>query len=126
MLERWEDKIEAMLRLTPRQNVTSLLGVPTWTIVLLQRILDETGKQHIEEVWPHLEVFIHGAVAFTPYREWFQKIAPSLRFMETYNASEGFFGLQDELSREDMLLLLDYGIFYEFVPLAELEQAHPR
>ena len=126
MLEKWEDKIEAMVKLTPKQNITSILGVPTWTIVLLQQILEREGKEHIEQVWPNLEVFIHGAVSFKPYRELFKTLAPTIDFMETYNASEGFFGLQDELGRNDMLLLLDYGIYYEFIPINELDSDSPK
>lgn len=125
MMDKWEEKIEAMARHTVNQNITSMLGVPTWTVVLLQRLLEMTGKTHIEEVWKGLEVFIHGAVAFTPYRSLFQKIAPTLRYMEIYNASEGAFGLQDDLTRDDMLLMLDYDVFYEFVPVAELEAENP-
>ncbi len=125
MMDKWEDKINAMLKHTLNQNVTSILGVPTWTIVLIQRILEETNRQYIEEVWQNLEVFIHGAVSFTPYREWFKSVAPTIRFMETYNASEGFFGLQDDLSRDDLLLMLDYDVFYEFVPLAEIDYEKP-
>jgi hypothetical protein len=126
MMDKWEDKIDAIVKHTLRQNVTSILGVPTWTIVLIQRILEQTNKQYIEEVWPNLEVFVHGAVSFTPYRDLFKSIAPSLRFMETYNASEGFFGLQDNFSREDMLLMLDYEVFYEFVPLTEIGAEEPQ
>ncbi len=126
MIDDWEEKIKAMLEITPQQNVTSILGVPTWTIVLLQRILEKHQAQYIEEVWPNLEVFIHGAVSFTPYRALFQELAPTIRFMETYNASEGFFGLQDDLNRDDMLLMLDYGIFYEFIPIAESESENPK
>ncbi len=125
MMDKWEEKIEAMAQETMKQNVTSLLGVPTWMVVLLQRILDIKGKKHIEDVWGNLEVFIHGAVAFTPYRELFKNIAPTLKYLETYNASEGFFGLQDDLTRDDMLLMLDYGVFYEFVPISEVEQENP-
>ncbi len=125
MMDKWEDKIDAMVAHTLRQNVTSILGVPTWTIVLIQRILEQTGKQHIEEVWPNLEVFIHGAVSFTPYRDWFKSVAPTMRFMETYNASEGFFGLQDTFGGDDMLLMLDYEVFYEFVPLVEVGTEAP-
>lgn len=125
MMERWEDKIEAMVNHTITQNVTSLLGVPTWTVVLLQSILEKTGAKYITDVWPNLEVFVHGAVSFTPYRSLFRNLAPSLRYMETYNASEGFFGLQDDLSRDDMLLLLDYGIFYEFIPILEVDSDNP-
>jgi hypothetical protein len=125
MMDKWEEKIEAMAQHTLHQNVTSMLGVPTWTVVLLQRLLEMKNARVIEEVWQNLEVFIHGAVAFTPYRALFQKIAPSLRYMEIYNASEGAFGLQDDLSRDDMLLMLDYEVFYEFVPVAELESEKP-
>lgn len=126
MLEKWEDKIEAMLRHCSRQNVTSILGVPTWTIVLLQKMLERHQVDTIEEIWPNLEVFVHGAVSFKPYRALFKKLAPSIDYLETYNASEGFFGLQDDLSRDDMLLMLDYGIFYEFIPLSELHQENPK
>ena len=125
-LDEWEEKIEQMAQETMRQNVTTILGVPTWTIVLIRRILEITGKQHIKEVWENLEAFLHGAVAFQPYRALFSKLAPGIRYMEVYNASEGFFGLQDSLDRDDMLLMLDYGIFYEFIPLEELERTHPK
>jgi phenylacetate-coenzyme A ligase PaaK-like adenylate-forming protein len=121
MMEKWEEKLETMAKVTLKQDVRTILGVPTWTIPLLEKILDITGKKHIHEVWTNFEAFIHGAVAFQPYREVFQKLIPNSLYMETYNASEGFFGLQDDLSRDDMLLLLDYDIFYEFVPLSELE-----
>lgn len=126
MMDKWEEKIEAMAQHTVNQRITSMLGVPTWTVVLLQRLLEMKGAQTIDEVWKDLEVFIHGAVAFTPYRALFQKIAPKLRFMEIYNASEGAFGLQDDLTRDDMLLMLDYEIFYEFVPVSELENENPK
>lgn len=126
MMDKWEEKIEKMVEITMQKNVTSLLGVPTWTIVLLQRILEVTGKTHIEEVWPNLELFVHGAVSFTPYRALFQKIAPTIQYLETYNASEGFFGLQDDFSRDDMLLMLDYDIFYEFIPFFETDKDDPK
>lgn len=125
MMERWEEKIEAMVEYATPKNITSILGVPTWTVVLIQSILEKTGAKYITDIWPNLEVFVHGAVSFTPYRSLFQNLAPSLKYMETYNASEGFFGLQDDLSRDDMLLLLDYGIFYEFIPVLELDQENP-
>jgi hypothetical protein len=104
--------------------VTSISGVPTWMMILMNRILEKTGASSISEIWPNLEVFLHGAVSFTPYREVFKKLIPNpaMTYLETYNASEGFFGIQDDLSLEgQMLLMLDYGIFYEFVPM---EQAH--
>lgn len=126
MLAKWEEKIEKIAQETIQQNITSLLGVPTWTVVLLQRILEVTGKKNIHEVWENLEVFFHGAVAFQPYRTLFNQIAPKLKYMEVYNASEGFFGIQDDLSRDDMLLMLDYGIFYEFVPTEEWDKPFPQ
>jgi hypothetical protein len=126
----WEEKIQRMAEITSGINVTNLLGVPTWCLVLINRVLDLTGKQNILEVWPDFEVFIHGAVAFQPYRDLFQRSvfpSASVQYFETYNASEGFFGLQDDLSRPDeMLLMLDYGLFYEFIPLDELDRDHPR
>ena len=128
LMSEWEAKIERMARETSRENVTSIAGVPTWTVVLIERILALTGAASILEVWPNLEVFIHGAVSFTPYRPLFQKLIPSARmsYLETYNASEGFFALQDDLSRPDeMLLMLDYGIYYEFIPAEALHQPHP-
>jgi hypothetical protein len=124
LMSKWEEKIDRMLETTLEENVTSISGVPTWMMVLLQRILDKTGAKSISEVWPNLEVFLHGAVAFGPYREIFKKLIPnpSMSYLETYTASEGFFGIQDDLSLEgQMLLMLDYGIFYEFIPM---EQAH--
>jgi len=119
----WDQKIEKMALETSQENVTSILGVPTWTLVLIEKILEFTGKQSILEVWPNFEFLVHGAVAFGPYRDLFQThVFPSseVRFLEIYNASEGFFGIQDDLNRPDeMLLMLDYGIFYEFIPMQE-------
>jgi hypothetical protein len=105
----------------------SIAGVPTWTIVLLRRILEIKKAKNILEVWPNLEVFFHGAVAFGPYRNLFKELIPSdkMRYMETYNASEGFFGLQDQIDSDELLLLLDYGIFYEFVPMEYWEDENP-
>ena len=119
----WDQKIEKMALETSQENVTSILGVPTWTLVLIEKILQITGKQSILEVWPNFEFLVHGAVAFGPYRDLFQThVFPSseVRFLEIYNASEGFFGIQDDLNRpNEMLLMLDYGIFYEFIPMGE-------
>jgi hypothetical protein len=129
LMDKWEEKIERMARATLEENVTSILGVPTWTIVLIQRILEITGKTNILEIWPNLEVFAHGAVAFTPYRELFTKtLIPSatMQYMEIYNASEGFFGIQDQKGIGDMLLMLDYGVFYEFIPMEEAEKEFPK
>lgn len=128
LMDEWEKKIEKMALVTANENVTSLSGVPTWTIILLQKILEQKGKSNILEIWPNLEVFVHGAVSFTPYRSIFQSLIPSpnMRYLETYNASEGFFGIQDQPGSQEMLLMLDYGIFYEFVPIDELEKANPK
>ncbi len=129
LLDEWEQKIEQMAHETARENVTSISGVPTWTIVLIERILHQTGKAHIKEVWPNLEVFIHGAVAFAPYRELFKKLIPdpNMTYLEAYNASEGFFALQDDTTRPDeLLLMLDYGIYFEFIPTDELGRDQPR
>lgn len=127
LMDEWEAKIERMAQYTVNENVTSISGVPTWTIVLLQRLLEITGKKNIKEVWPNLEVFFHGAVAFGPYRSIFKKlVGEDLSYLETYNASEGFFGIQNDLSKSDMLLMLDYGIFYEFIPFDEIHKESPK
>lgn len=130
LMDNWEEKLEKMAEICSQENVTSILGVPTWTIVLLDRIMEQTGAKSMLDVWPDFEVFVHGAVAFHPYRELFaKKYFPSdaVYYLETYNASEGFIGLQDDLSKPgEMLLMLDYGIFYEFILPEELGNEHPR
>ncbi|MFQ3577274.1 MAG: GH3 auxin-responsive promoter family protein, partial [Cytophagales bacterium] len=128
LMDKWEEKIERMAESTVNENVTSLSGVPTWTLLLLQRILERTKKKNILEVWPNLEVFLHGAVAFGPYHELFKELIPSnqMSYMEIYNASEGFFGIEDELGTKDMLLMLDYGIYYEFIPFEEFDKEQPQ
>jgi GH3 auxin-responsive promoter len=130
LMDNWEDKLDNMAKLCSPENVTSILGVPTWTIVLLDRLMEEHKIATMLDIWPNFEVFVHGAVAFGPYRELFQKkYFPSsdVTYLETYNASEGFFAIQDDLSRpNEMLLMLDYGIFYEFIPAEEWEKEHPR
>jgi len=128
LMEEWESKIDLMAQHTMEENVTSISGVPTWTIILLQKVLELKGASNIHEVWPNLEVFFHGAVAFGPYKSIFKSIIPSdeMRYMETYNASEGFFGIQNEKGSEDMLLMLDYGIYYEFIPFAEIHKEVPK
>lgn len=128
LMGNWEEKIEKLARETAKENVTNIAGVPTWTVLLIQRVVDIERKQHILEVWPNLEVFFHGAVAFAPYRMLFQSMIPSdkMRYWETYTASEGFFGIQDQTNSEEMLLMLDYGIFYEFIPVEELEKEYPK
>jgi hypothetical protein len=128
LMSEWEEKIEKMAQAASQENVTSMLGVPTWTIVLMQRVLSITGKSNILDVWPNLEVFVHGAVAFTPYRDLFKNLIPTstMHYLEIYNASEGFFGIQDQSGIADMLLMLDYGVFYEFIPLEDIDKEFPR
>lgn len=123
LMSEWEEKLEKMARSTILEDVSNISGVPSWTLVLLKRILEITGKKNIHEVWPNLELYIHGGVNFTPYREQFKKFIPSVKmnYMETYNASEGFFGIQDDLNKGDMLLMLDYGIYYEFLPMSDFD-----
>ncbi len=127
LMDEWEEKIERMAQVTANENVTNVSGVPTWTILLLQRILEIKGKSVVHDVWPNLEVFIHGAVAFAPYRSIFQSLIgkPQMRYLETYNASEGFFGIQDRNNSEELLLMLDYGIYYEFIPFEDINNDHP-
>nr|MBI1232455.1 hypothetical protein [Cytophagales bacterium] len=128
LMSEWEEKINKMAHETIKENVTSLTGVPTWTLVLLQRVLEITGKKDITEVWPHLEVFFHGAVSFGPYSSLFEALIPSpkMHYMETYNASEGFFGIQDQKDSDELLLMLDYGIFYEFIPIEDWDSEDPK
>jgi len=128
LMDEWEEKIEKMAQYTIDENVTSISGVPTWTIVLLERILELKGTDSILDVWPNLEAFVHGAVAFTPYEKLFKSMIPSdnMRYMETYNASEGFFGIQDLTDSKEMLLMLDYGIYYEFIPIEEWDEEFPK
>lgn len=128
LMSNWEEKIEKMAAETSEVNVTNLAGVPTWTVLLIQRIIELKKKSHILEVWPNLEAFFHGAVAFRPYRNLFESLIPKsdMHYWETYNASEGFFGIQDQKDSDEMLLMLDYGIFYEFVPVEEIEYEHAK
>ena len=127
LMDEWETKIEQLAQSTIEENVTSISGVPTWTLLLIKRILEITGKQTLKEVWPSLELYIHGGVSFTPYKEQFQKlIGPGCHYLEMYNASEGFFAAQDDPSAEGMLLFLDHGIFYEFMPTEEYGKENPR
>lgn len=128
LMDEWEEKIDKMVEITSEENVTNISGVPTWMIILLEKMLHRKNASNILEVWPNLEVFFHGAVSFTPYEELFKKLIPSdkMRYMETYNASEGFFGIQDQTGKKEFLLMLDYGIFYEFIPFEDLESDHPQ
>ena len=117
LMDGWDDKIEKLANATINENVTSLVGVPSWMLILLRHILIKTNKKSILEVWPNLEVYFHGGINFNPYVQHFKNIIPKdLFYLETYNASEGFFGIQDQVHSKDFLLMLDYGIYYEFIP----------
>ena len=128
LMEEWESKIELIAKQAIKQNVTSLWGVNSWFLVLMHKVLEMTGKRNILEVWPNLELFAHGGVAFEPYEKQFRKLMPGnqVTFIENYNASEGFFAVQDTVPGEGMLLLLDHGIYYEFIPLDEFNGTHSR
>ncbi|MFM1792391.1 MAG: hypothetical protein RLZZ252_745 [Bacteroidota bacterium] len=117
----WEKKVEAMAQATIHENVTSISGVPTWALVLFKRVLEITGKSNIHEVWPNMELFIHGGVSFLPYRKQFQDLLPGshMKYLETYNASEGFFAVQASVDSTDLVLLTHIGVFYEFYPVNE-------
>ncbi|MDH5825318.1 GH3 auxin-responsive promoter family protein [Sphingobacterium sp. SG20118] len=128
LLPDFEEKIEKVAHITIHENVTNLAGVPTWNIVLAKRILEITGKDNLLEVWPNLQFYTHGGVSFKPYREQFKKLIPSdkMYYLENYNASEGYFALQDLSDSEDLLLMLDYGIYYEFLPIEHLYEENPK
>ncbi|HEY9341344.1 MAG TPA: GH3 auxin-responsive promoter family protein [Hanamia sp.] len=127
LLDEWESKIEKLAQNTIHENVTSLAGVPTWTIILIKRILEISGKKTLKEVWPNLELYIHGGVSFTPYREQLDRlIGTPINYLETYNASEGFFAAQNMPDDEGMLLFMDHGIFYEFLPAEEYKKPNPK
>ena len=119
LLSDFEIKRDRIAREAMKKNVTNISGVPSWMLSVLNRVMELSGKQHLEEVWPNIEVFFHGGVAFTPYREQYQQLitSPRMHYMETYNASEGFFGIQDDPQDKSMLLMLDYDCFYEFIPV---------
>lgn len=118
LMSEWESKMKAIITEVRNEDVGSLTGVPSWMMVLLQRTLQETGKQNIGELWPNLEVFFHGGISFKPYKNQYKEIiGKNIRYYEIYNASEGFFGIQDQSGSDEMLLMLDYGIFYEFIPM---------
>ncbi len=128
LMDEWESKIEAIADSTISSDITSISGVPSWMLVLIKRILEKTGKDSLEEVWPNLEVFFHGGVSFTPYREQFEQVirSPRMKYVETYNASEGYFGTQNDPTDPSMLLMIDYGVFYEFIPIEDIDKENPR
>ena len=127
LIADFEEKVRRIAEETLTENVVQFVGVPSWNLVLMRYLLSYSGKSNLLEIWPQLELFVHGGVSFAPYREQFRAIIPSpnMRYLETYNASEGFFGIQDDLSDDSMLLMLDYGVFYEFIPMSTFDTAHP-
>ncbi|HNS17592.1 MAG TPA: GH3 auxin-responsive promoter family protein [Bacteroidales bacterium] len=128
LMSEWETKIEKIAETTLHKNVTSLSGVPSWTLLLLKRTLEISGKQNIHDVWPGLEAFFHGGVSFLPYKSQYDRIITpdKINYVESYNATEGFFGIQDIPELDSMLLMLDYGIFYEFLPTDQVGEEYPR
>lgn len=128
LMDNWEEKLEQMANSMASENVTSLAGVPSWMLVLIKRILELKKTDSLKDIWPNLEVYFHGGVSFTPYRELFERLINNdkIAYMQLYSASEGFFGIQDERVSNEMLLMLDYGIYYEFIPVNELGKEHPR
>lgn len=127
LMDQWEAKIDVLANATAKENVTCIAGLPTWVFLLLQKVMTLQNKQFIHDVWPKLELFIHGGVSFEPYRALFEAIsAKAIRSVEVYNASEGFFAVQDREEEQDMLLLLDHGVFYEFIPMESMHEARGR
>lgn len=127
LMGEWESKLKAIVNEVKNQDVGSMTGVPSWMMVLLLRLLEETKAKDIATLWPNLEVFFHGGISFVPYREQYKKLmGKDVNYYEIYNASEGFFGIQDRSNADDMLLMLDYGIFYEFIPMEHFGESHPK
>lgn len=128
LMSNWEEKIEKICESTVREDVRCLAGVPSWFLTVINKILERTGKANLHEVWPNLELFIHGGISFVPYREQYKRLLPNpkMKYLETYNASEGFFGLQDDPDDPSLLLMLDYGVYYEFMPVSEIGRPRPK
>ena len=128
LMSEWESKLERIAATTVNENVTSLSGVPSWFMVLIKKMLHDNGKKYLTDIWPNLELFFHGGISFAPYREQYKRLIPSERmfYIETYNASEGFFAVQTSLDEQSMLLLIDLGIFFEFIPLSEMDSDNPK
>lgn len=126
-LSEWETKIDKMADQAIQEDISSMSGVPSWALVFANKVLEKTGKKNLHEVWPNFELYMHGGVSFAPYKKNFEKLFPQgINYLETYNASEGFIGLQDHPNKRDMLLMLDYGIYYEFIPLEEIHKPVPK
>lgn len=128
LMDEWESKLELMAESTIEHDVRGISGVPSWMLVLLKKVLKKSGKTKLKEVWPNLEVFFHGGVKFDPYREQYNRLIDpgDITYFNTYNASEGFFGIQDQKDSDELLLMLDYGIYYEFLPISELHRSSPK
>ncbi len=128
LLDKWDEKLEKLAVATMQANMVSLAGVPSWMLLIMKRVLEESGKKSIAEVWPNLEVYFHGGVNFNPYKEQFKTIfnKPDLNYLELYNATEGFFGIQDQRNSDELLLMLDYGIYYEFSDADDNEKENPK
>lgn len=128
LMEEWEEKIEKMAISTSKEDVSNISGVPSWTLILLKRILELNNTDNLLDVWPNLELYMHGGINFSPYQAQFEKIIHStnMNYYENYNASEGYFGIQDQAKVKEMLLMLDYGIFYEFIPIEHSEESNPK
>ncbi len=128
LMNEWENKLEKLAASMMKENVTSLAGVPSWMLVLLKKIMELKNAKTINEVWPNLEVYFHGGVSFAPYKEHFKQFFNNdkINYIQLYSASEGFFGIQDQVKSDDLLLMLDYGIFYEFIPIEDITLQNPR
>lgn len=127
LMKEWEEKIDKIANLIVKEDVTHIIGVPSWTLLILKRVLEISGKSDLKNVWKNLELFVHGGVSFEPYRAQYQEIVSfnEMHYLEVYNASEGYFAIQDRPEKNDMLLLLNHGIYYEFMPMAEFGKKHP-
>lgn len=127
LMDEWESKIKAIVDSTWKKDVNSLSGVPSWMLVLIKSVLRKTGREYLTDVWPNMEVFFHGGISFEPYRDQYKALIPSdkMHYMETYNASEGFFGIQDDPADQSLLMMQDYGVFYEFIPMGEVGSNNP-
>ena len=130
-MDDWTSKVDAIADATMTEDVRILAGIPSWMALVCKRVLEKSGKSNLWEVWPNLWLYMHGGVGFAPYRRTFESLLPprkggrSMHYLETYNASEGFFAFQDDLERDDMSLLMDHGVYYEFVPMSELDKDEP-
>jgi hypothetical protein len=127
LLDNWDKKLEQMALETINENVTQISGVPSWTLVLINKLFEISGKDNLMEIWPNLELYMHGGVSFTPYEDQYKSMinGPNMAYYETYNASEGFFAFQNEPEKKDLLLLLNHGIYYEFIPMDEVHKEQP-